>query len=90
MDPTIGRVAFTMGFLVFALSLLLLPALDPASPQFVVNALALSISGVFLLVIVILVRRAARLPGIRRFDEDAEEPDAGEEDGPSSPPPPDG
>ncbi|MCZ7544174.1 MAG: hypothetical protein M5R40_11855 [Anaerolineae bacterium] len=31
MDPIIGRVAFTMGFLVFVLALLLLPALDPDS-----------------------------------------------------------
>lgn len=87
MDPIIGRVAFTMGFLVFVLALLLLPALDPDSPQFVANALALSISGVFLLVIVIMVRRAARLPGLQQFDDDAEAPDAAEEDDPSSPPP---
>ncbi|MCZ7544334.1 MAG: hypothetical protein M5R40_12740 [Anaerolineae bacterium] len=46
----------------FVLALLLLPALDPDSPQFVANALALSISGVFLLVIVIMgaARRGCR------------------------------
>ncbi|MCZ7544175.1 MAG: hypothetical protein M5R40_11860 [Anaerolineae bacterium] len=51
------------------------------------NALALSISGVFLLVIVIMVRRAARLPGLQQFDDDAETPDATGEEDPSSPPP---
>ena len=70
MAPSIGRIAFTTGLSVFLLALLMLPTLDPESPEFVADVLALLISGVFLLLVVISVRRAARLPTIPLEHED--------------------
>lgn len=78
MDPTVGRLAFTTGFMVFILSLLILPTLDADSPEFVADVLAMGISGVFLLVVIIMVRRSAHLPDIkdyRRKDKDRDEED---------------
>lgn len=61
MAPTVGRLAFTTGLFVFGLALLLLPFLEPGSPEFVADVLALFFSGIFLAVVVWSVRRAARL-----------------------------
>ncbi len=61
MSPYIGRIAFTSGFAVFVMALVLLPFLSPTSPEFVADVLALIISGFFLGLVVWSVRRAARL-----------------------------
>ncbi|MCK4450653.1 MAG: hypothetical protein KAW49_04975 [Anaerolineae bacterium] len=62
MAPTIGRLAFTIGFSVFLLALIMLPCLDPGSAEFVADVLALLLSGTFLGLVVWSVRRAVRLP----------------------------
>jgi apolipoprotein N-acyltransferase len=76
MDPTVGRVAFTLGFTVFGLALSLLPWLEPDSPEFVVNLLALGMSGLFLLVVIFAVRLAARTSQFHYDEpEGSEEPE---------------
>jgi hypothetical protein len=44
------------------LALITLPFLDPSSPEFVADAIALTLSGSFCGLIVWSVRRAARIP----------------------------
>ncbi len=61
MSPYIGRIAFTTGFSVFVMALVLLPFLNSTSPEFVADVLALIISGFFLVLVMWSVRRAARL-----------------------------
>lgn len=64
MAPVIGRLAFTMGLTLFLLALMALPFLEPGSPAFVVDLMALGISGGFLILVVVSVRRevARRIP----------------------------
>lgn len=62
MAPSVGRLAFTIGFSVFLLALIILPFLDPSSAEFVADLLALLLSGIFVSLVVWSVRRAARLP----------------------------
>jgi len=62
MAPPVGRLAFTMGFSVFLLALIILPFLDPSSAEFVADLLALFFSGTFVGLVVWSVRRAARIP----------------------------
>jgi hypothetical protein len=69
MAPPISRVAFATGITVFLLALLVLPSLEPDSAEFVADVLALIISGIFLALVVISVRRAAHLPDISSLEE---------------------
>ncbi len=71
MNPLFGRMAFTSGITIFLMALLVMPALKPNTPSYIANVLALIISGGFTLAVVIMVRRAARLPfDPRKQDED--------------------
>jgi hypothetical protein len=76
MPPTVGRLAFSMGFTIFLLALVTLPFLDPGSAEFVVDLIALGLSAVFVGLIVWSVRRAASLPN-RSFNctQDDNRPD---------------
>jgi hypothetical protein len=69
MAPPIARVAFATGLTVFLLALLVLPSLEPDSAEFVADVLALIISGLFLLLVVVSVRRAAYLPDVSSPEE---------------------
>lgn len=57
MAPALSRLAFTMGLTLFLLALMALPFLLPGSPAFVVDVLALLISGGFLALLVWSIRR---------------------------------
>jgi hypothetical protein len=62
MAPIVGRIAFNIGFSVFILAVILLPFLDPSSAEFVVDVLAVILSGTFTALVAWSVRRASRLP----------------------------
>jgi hypothetical protein len=80
MNPLAGRVAFSMGLTVFLLALITLPFLDPSSPEFVADAIALALSGIFVGLVVCSARRAARLPAIERLPDDASRPGRPDDD----------
>ncbi|WP_448594552.1 hypothetical protein [Thermoflexus hugenholtzii] len=73
MAPAISRLAFTMGLTLFLLALMALPFLPPGSPAFVVDVLALGISGGFLALLIWSIRRevARRIPSPSEEDTDA-------------------
>ena len=62
MAPHVGKAAFTMGVSVIVLSLIILPFLEPGSPQFVVTLIAIIISSFWLGFIIWSIRRAAAVP----------------------------
>lgn len=62
MNPYMGRVALSSGLLIFLLALIVLPALNPESPEYVANILAIIVSGVFLLIVMAAIRLSARPP----------------------------
>jgi hypothetical protein len=68
MDPQTGRMALASGATVFLLALVILPLIDPESPQFVADVLALILSGIFLAVVSVIIWRGARPP----IDSDSE------------------
>ncbi len=71
MAPALSRLAFTMGLTLFLLALMALPFLSPGSPAFVVDVLALLISGGFLALLVWSIRRevARRIPSQHDHEE---------------------
>ncbi|WP_322802650.1 hypothetical protein [Thermoflexus sp.] len=73
MAPAISRLAFTMGLTLFLLALMALPSLTPGSPAFVVDVMALLISGGFLVLLVWSIRRAIarRIPSHDHHKEDS-------------------
>lgn len=62
MNPLLGQAAFSMGLTIFVMALVVLPFIDRQSPEFVADVLALIFSGLFTLMIVWQVRRAAKIP----------------------------
>ena len=56
MDPELLRGAFRLGFLIFALALIILPFQDRSSPEFVVTVLAVIVGGVFIAIVTFLAR----------------------------------
>ncbi len=62
MEPTIGRIAFQLGLTVLILALIPLPLLivEPRSPEFIVDLIAITVTVVFLLAVVWDVRRQSR------------------------------
>jgi len=60
MDPSIGRVAFNLGFLLVFLTLLPLPFLNTSSAEFIVNVLALLFSLAFLMYVAYDVRKQVK------------------------------
>jgi len=75
MAPGVGRIAFTMGVLVVILALIPLPFLPKGSPEFVADVLALIVGSTYLTLVVLSVRRAARLP----MRDEREHQDSGEQ-----------
>ncbi|MCS6963552.1 hypothetical protein [Thermoflexus sp.] len=71
MAPVLSRLAFTMGLTLFLLALMALPFLSPGSPAFVVDVLALLISGGFLALLVWSIRRevARHIPSQHNQEE---------------------
>ena len=63
MGPVVGRIAFTVGVFLVILALIPLPFLEWGSPEFVVDVLALLMSGSFLTYITVRIYREARLDG---------------------------
>ena len=62
MAPAVGKVAFTIGVAVLIMALFGLLYVEPGSPEFVVDILALVFITAFLGLVIWNVRRAARLP----------------------------
>ena len=56
MDPLLLQGAFRIGFLIFFLSLLVLPFEDTSSPEFVATVLALLVGLVFVGIVTVLAR----------------------------------
>ncbi|WP_376790546.1 hypothetical protein [Thermoflexus sp.] len=75
MAPAISRLAFTMGLTLFLLALMALPFLTPGSPAFVVDVMALLISGGFLVLLVWSIQRAIahRIPSHNHHEEDSDD-----------------
>ena len=65
MSPRVGRVAFNLALFFALVSGILIPLLDESSPSFYVNILALTVSIAFLVVVVLEVRRQARIPPVK-------------------------
>ncbi|MER3400302.1 MAG: hypothetical protein C4313_04075 [Thermoflexus sp.] len=72
MAPALGRLAFTMGLTLFLLALAALPFLPLGSPAFVADLLALAISGGFLALLIVFIRRgvARHLPSQPASEEE--------------------
>lgn len=62
MAPAVGKAAFTTGIAVLILALFALLYVEPGSPEFVVDMMALVFDTIFLGLVIWSVRRAARLP----------------------------
>ena len=62
MAPAVGRAVFTIGVAVLVMALFALFYVEPGSPEFVADVLALVFDAVFLGLLIWYVRRAARLP----------------------------
>ena len=71
MAPAIGRAAFTIGVTILIMALFALFYVEPGSPEFVVDVLALAFITAFLGLLIWHVRRAAHLP-IHRLSEHQE------------------
>jgi len=56
VDALLLQGAFRIGFLIFFLSLLVLPFEDPSSPEFVATVLALLVGLVFVGIVTVLAR----------------------------------
>ena len=70
MAPHVGRIAFRLGMTVLVLALIPLPFLHVGSAEFVVDIVALGVSGLFLLLVSLEVRRQARLHLERKGNDD--------------------
>ncbi|GEM_PF-1356974 len=70
MAPHVGRIAFRLGMTVLVLALIPLPFLRVGSAEFVVDIVALGVSGLFLLLVSLEVRRQARLHLERKGNDD--------------------
>ncbi len=70
MGPIVGRIAFTVGIFLVLLALIPLPFLEWGSAAFVVDVLALVMSGSFLAYVVWRVRREVRWSQSRRHREE--------------------
>ena len=62
MNPQMGRTALTSGLLIFGLAVLTLPGLEPNSPAYVTDLLAIIVSVVFLLIVIVTIRLSSRPP----------------------------
>ncbi|RPI30179.1 MAG: hypothetical protein EHM70_14520 [Chloroflexota bacterium] len=58
MDPAFGKTWFRIAFFITLLAAVILPFQKPGTAEFVVSVLTLGIGLVFLLLIVIIVRRS--------------------------------
>jgi len=56
MDAELLRGAFRLGFLIFALALIILPFEDRSSPEFVVTVLAIIVGALFIAIVTFLAR----------------------------------
>lgn len=72
MAPAMGRAAFTIGIAVLVMALCSLLYLEPGSPEFVADILALVFISAFLGLLTWYVRRAARLPTYHRSEQQEE------------------
>ncbi len=62
MAPTVGRAAFTVGLTILFMAVFVLFFIEPGSPEFVADVIAIIVDGAFIGLVVWSVRRAARLP----------------------------
>ena len=81
MPPAIGRIAFTIGVAVLIMALFALFYIEPGSPEFVVDVLALVFVTAFLGLLIWNVRRAARLPTHRPSEQEEPTPVKREDEG---------
>ncbi len=65
MAPHVGKTAFAIGIFVIVLSLVILPFLEPGSPQFIVTLITLAIISVWLGFIVWSIRRETAVPRMK-------------------------
>ena len=62
MAPSVGKAAFTVGLTILFMAVFVLFFLEPGSPEFVADVIAIVVDGAFIGLVVWSVRRAARLP----------------------------
>lgn len=62
MAPPVAKAAFTIALAIVIMGLYALLWIEPGSPEFVADVLAIGLAGVFLVVLIGYVRRAARIP----------------------------
>ena len=74
MAPIVGKAAFTIGVAVLIMALFALLYVEPGSPEFVVDILALVFITAFLGLVIWSVRRAARLPTHRPSEQEEPTP----------------
>lgn len=65
MAPHVGRAGLTMGVFLIVLSLIILPFLEPNSPQFVVTLIAITITSFWLGFIIWSIRRETAVPKVK-------------------------
>lgn len=74
MAPSVAKTAFTIALSVILMGLCALLWIDPESPEFVADILAMTIAGVFLVVLIWHVRRASRLPSTGASSRELDHP----------------
>lgn len=74
MEPAVGKTAFTIGVAVVVMALFALFFVEPGSPEFVADVLALIFGSLFLGLVIWSVRRAARLPMHRPSEKEEPTP----------------
>ncbi len=84
MAPAIGKAALTIGLAILLMGLYVLCLVEPGSPEFVALVLALGFDLLFLGGLIWRIRRAARLP-LRRVWEDEVTPVVDEEENDEAP-----
>jgi hypothetical protein len=60
ISPEAGQMWFRIAFIIVALSVILLLTLTPGSEAYVVSVMSLVVGLVFMLVLIILIRRSQR------------------------------
>ena len=61
MHQSLGRIMFNLGIIVLLMGLIPLPFLDPASPEFLVDAVGLAVDVLFLIGVYLDVRRQSSM-----------------------------
>jgi hypothetical protein len=69
MHQSLGRIMFNLGIIVLLMGLIPLPFLDPASPEFLVDAVGLAVDVLFLIGVYLDVRRQSSMERGKKVED---------------------